>query len=191
MKVEPVTPSDAAASPSHPDHARWVKERTLAIEVRHAQNLGLPARVGEAENARLLQRMDALARNERSAVAPPTRSRIIDPSKVEWEERRRAAAGVVRRKLKQRTVRDISPCGRCGTCRACMRERRVQVICKLALKQDVAATTLVTKLLGTISDANACRGRFEAMAQRDRDRAVERVTEDVCDATIPTMGEWR
>jgi hypothetical protein len=43
--VKAVTPSAAAASPSHPDHARWVKERTLKQEIEHATLIGGTLRV--------------------------------------------------------------------------------------------------------------------------------------------------
>jgi hypothetical protein len=62
VKIHAVTPTDAASDPLHPDHDRWVKERTLAMEVAHAQRMGLGLRHAETENAYWLQRAEAKAR---------------------------------------------------------------------------------------------------------------------------------
>ncbi len=54
MKVAATEIPDAASNPTHPDHDRWVKDRTLRMEVEHAKVLGLPLRIAEQENQRLL-----------------------------------------------------------------------------------------------------------------------------------------
>ena len=188
--VRGVTPSIAAANPAHPDHPRWVKEKTFAMEAAHAKKLGLSSADAERENARLLERMEA---RHREAKPEPI---IVTPNaSSRHEERiaRRAAEGVQVRTPKPHELKATvpSPCGRCGTCRGCMRERRVLAICKLGLKGDATMLTLAWQLSLATNAANARRGPFTDLGRRAAERKLIRLVEDICDSTMRTLGEWR
>lgn len=176
MKVAAVTPVDAAADPKHADHDRWVKERTLAMEVAHAQRMGGTFRDAEAENARLLQRMEALARNEKPTIAKPRRSR---------QERMLERAVEVREALprpKTLTWLGSSPCGRCGTCRACMRERRVLAISHLATQQrDPWAMSSMWKISLLL---------LKLTGRADAAKRATVAAEKLCDESVKRMGAW-
>lgn len=183
MKVTGVTTPDAAADVLHPDHPRWVKERTLAMEVAHAQRTGGTLRDAEAENARLLARMEALARAEKPAPQALERAS---------REERHRERGVFTRPVTPRLPgSELSPCGRCGTCRRCKREKRVYAMILKARAGDKRFEAAVKRLgLLAIAAQNGI-GMFAAMTPADADRYITRRTEDICDSTIPTLGQWR
>ena len=187
MKVQAVTPSDAAADPSHPDHDRWVKEVTLKREVEHATRLGLPLRVAEAENQRLLEIADK--------KGPPPKLAKKRPRQADHNighAARTRARGVQRRAPRPLVAgAHLSPCGRCGTCLRCRREKRVNAMTVLARQGDLSMVATLWKLAIYASQAQSGLGQFATMSPRDANRMVIRRLEEVCDATIPLMGEWR
>jgi hypothetical protein len=176
VKVAAVTPVDAARDPAHPDHDRWVKETTLKMEVDHAKAVGLPLRHAEAENLRLLERSERIASDSKPVAEPrrkPARERIADK-------------GVTVRAAKPEiSILKMSPCGRCGTCRNCMRERRVLLIMQKR-KDD--------KFLAQIAAGLVCAamrmGKYANLSKRDYDRAVAATAEAACEASIPRLGKW-
>lgn len=183
-KVVASTPSDAAAAPSHPDHARWVKETTLKMEVQHAQRAGGTLRDAERENARLLERMEALARNERPAVARPRKSRqqrMLDRA-VEVREALPRPAGL--------TWLSSSPCGRCGVCRACRREKRILQVSNLAKQRDPWALKAMWGISLVLLRANAKTGEFRGKGKVDINRIVTAEAERLCDDSIKRLGQW-
>lgn len=186
MKVEAVAPAADASSPAHPDHDRWVKERTLQMEVEHAERLGLTFRDAEAENLRQLERSEAIAKAA-PIVTPATNRQAPRDGHGE----RVAKRGVFKRAPKP-TVRNarLSPCGRCGLCRHCKIERRLFLMCQKAKAKDLKYVVVMWRL-GMMGEQAAKRiGPFFGMSKRDADRKLVRILEDACDATVPSMGPW-
>lgn len=93
---------------------------------------------------------------------------------------------------KPRRLKDLSPCGRCGVCTACRREKRIYAMTIAARKNgDLAFKETLNSLWIESMHANNCTGPFTGWRKRDALRAFERRLDDVCDATIPSMGQWR
>lgn len=190
MKIVAVTPTDAAADPMHPDHDRWVKERTLAMEVAHAMRMGLSLRHAETENAYWLQRAEAKAR-EGTVPAAPTSGQKKRKTRAERLAERPVVVKTAKPE-KKRTLRDLSPCGRCGLCRACKREKRIYAIAIKARKErDPKLMELIKQLWLESLQASNRTGKFQGMSTRDANRIIARRLEDICDSTIPSMGEWK
>jgi hypothetical protein len=185
VKVTAVTPVDSASDPSHPDHARWVKEQTLAMEVAHAQRMGGTLRDAEAENNRLLIRMEALARNEKPVIAKPKRSR---------QERMLERAVEVRAALPQPatlTWLGSSPCGRCGLCRACLREKRILAIGHLATKErDPWAMMSMWNITLLLLRAKGAVGEFRGATKAKAHKIVVTAAEKLCDDSVARLGAW-
>jgi hypothetical protein len=185
VKVTAVTPVADASSPSHSDHDRWVKEQTLAMEVAHAQRVGGTLRDAEAENIRLLQRMEALARLEKPAICKPRKSR---------GQRMLERAVEVREALpkpKTLTWLGSSPCGRCGVCRACMRERRILAISHMATQQkDPWALKSMWSIALFMYKISSGTGEFRGVTKSDARRRVESTAEKLCDDSIQRLGPW-
>lgn len=155
------------------------------MEIAHAQRMGGTLRDAEAENARLLLRMEAIARHEKPAIAKPRRSRT---------QRLLDRAVEVREALprpKTLTWLGSSPCGRCGLCRACMREKRILAISHLATKQREAwalqAMWGITLLLYKITGR---AGEYKGLSKSDAQRRVVAAAEKVCDESIARLGAW-
>lgn len=183
MKVEPVTYTDATASPAHPDHARWVKDKTLAMEIEHAKVMGGSLRNAEDENNRLLARMEQVARGR-------TRPRPERPRKPRPE--RLAERGVtMKTPARELTRHELSPCGRCGTCRRCKRERRVLLMSQKALEGDVKLISILWHMSMVAQQAKDGTGKFHGMPARDANRFVIALIERACDDSIASMGAWR
>lgn len=183
MKVSAVTPSELASDPTHPDHDRWVKERTLKMEIDHAKAVGLPLRVAEAENIRLLERAERIARE---TPAAPVKSK-----KNVGSEQRKKDRGVTTKVAKPvpLAVR-LSPCGRCGTCRRCFREKRILAMSQKARAGDHKFAVVLWNLGMYAQQAKDGTGPFVGIPPRDANRMVIRKLEEICDATVPQMGPW-
>ncbi len=185
MKVEAVTPAADASSMSHPNHARWVKERTLAMEVDHVKVIGGTLRDAEDTNARSLERMEQRA--ARRAAQPA----IVGPAPSRRD--RRIADGGVFRRAPTALVKPAkpSPCGRCGTCRHCMCERRICAIAQKASAGDMQMFRLMEPFALMAVRSQGRIGKFAGRSSRDVDRILTAAAEELCDRTIPLMGEWR
>lgn len=187
MKVAAATVPDAASDPQHPDHARWVKETTLAMEVAHAQRVGGTFRDAENENNRLLERMEAIARAPKFAPR-----KVANKAPRKAREQRVIERGVVTRVARKPPTRhELSPCGRCGLCRRCKREKRVYAMILKARAGDMYYAQIVLNLHVYATHAKNGTGPFLGMNPRDANKAVIRRLEDICDASIMTMGPWR
>lgn len=188
MKIAAVTPTDAASDPKHPDHDRWVKEHTLKLEVEHARRLGRSFRQAEDENRFWLERAEQRARGlKEPAGTPKLRKR-------KTREERLAERPVVVRpsKIKKDVgLRGLSPCGRCGVCIACKREKRVYLMAIKAKQGDAKFDRIIKQLWLNSMMANCCTGPFTGMTRIDAARKMERELEDICDATVMQMGPWR
>jgi hypothetical protein len=179
VKVVAVTPSASASDPKHPDHDRWVKEKTIAMEVAHAERIGATLRDAEAENARLLARAEQLAKRT-APIAAPRKPR----------EKRLQDRGVTVRAPKEISLLKLSPCGRCGTCRNCMRERRVLLI--VQKRKDGGALGALASRLKNVTDQFIMRvGTFKDLSKGDRDRALTAAVEEICNLSFPHLGDWR
>jgi len=190
VKVTAVTPSAAAASPSHPDHARWVKEQTLAIEANHANARGLSGRHAEIENTRQLER---LANRKRK---PPKKKKTAPSPTAE----QLAKEGVTVRAAPKRKVFSMPPCKLCRKCVWCKRAIRVSHIGVRARQEDLRARALQDELNAIM--IAAIRGRdykdaigrelpFSRIVGHDVDKAVTQGIEWVCDRSASYMGQWR
>jgi hypothetical protein len=190
VKVTAVTPSAAASSPSHPDHARWVKEQTLKQEIAHAQSRGLSARHAENENTRQLER---LANRKRRKPASKK-------ARKDWTPEQLAKEGVTVRAAPKRKAPQLPPCKLCRVCVWCRRAIRVSHIGLRARQQDVRARTLQDELNAIMvaaltrkdyRDALARELPFSRITGRDVDKAVTQGIEWVCDRSVSFMGQWR
>jgi hypothetical protein len=188
VKISAVTPDDAASDPAHPDHDRWVKDRTLAMEARHAAVQGRTFRQAETENAFWLARAEAMARGHKDPVGKPQQR------KRKTREERLANRPVQVRAAKPEkpvTLARLSPCGRCGICRACKREKRVLLISQRAKQGDMKFVTIMWRLSVDGMHALTCSGRFKGLTKRDANRKLMAELEDICDSTVMQMGPWR
>lgn len=185
MKVAAVTPGEAASDPLHPDHDRWVKETTLKMEIEHAQRVGGTLRDAEDENARLLARMDALAREAR-----PVHQRSV-PRKSRAQRALDRAVSVKHALPKPNMWLASSPCGRCGACRGCKREKRVLAISQLATKQkDAWALQSMWGITLTLLRVNSASGEFKGVSKADAQKRLVAAVEKVCDESVKRLGAW-
>lgn len=161
--------------PSPPTIAQ-IKDVTLKMEVDHAKAVGLSLRAAEAENLRMLERSERIARDAKPEPKKNT-------GRVARANQRGVTSRVVSPNIK---VPKPSPCGRCGVCRNCMRERRVLLI--MQKRKDDA---FLAKLSKSLVEAALGVGRYALLTKRDYDRAVTAACEDACNASIPRLGEWK
>lgn len=188
MKVSAVTPSADASDPSHPDHDRWVKDVTLKREAEWANRLGLPIRVAEQENQRLLE----LAERKQPGKQKATKRKARQANHNIGHAARAANRGVTKTAPRPMVANaHLSPCGRCGTCHRCKRERRVAAMCVRANQGDMRFVGVLWRLWAFAAAAKAGTGKFAEMTPGDANRAVIRKLEEVCDQTVSVMGEWR
>jgi hypothetical protein len=190
VKVTAVTPSAAAANPAHPDHARWVKEQTLAIEANHARATGLSFRAAESENMRALERLANRKRKpqkKKKTAATPTAEQL-------------AKEGVTVKAAPKRKAPKLPPCKLCRVCVWCKRALRVSHIGLRARQDDLRARTLQDELNAIMIAAIRCRDYRDALGRElpfsritgtDVDKAVTQGIEWVCDRSTTFMGQWR
>lgn len=153
-----------------------VKDATLKMEVEHAQRLGLPTRVAEAENVRMLERSERIAKDAKPA-----------PAKRTDHQQRKADRGVTSKTAKpELSILKLSPCGRCGTCRNCFREKRVLLIIQKR-KED----RFLGRLAQTLISAALRVGKYSLLSERDFSRAIAATAEEACNLSVPRLGEWR
>lgn len=188
MKIAPVSAPAQASDPKHPDHDRWVKDRTLKMEVDHAKAVGLPIRVAEAENTRLLERSERIERDKKPATK---KDKPAAATPNMGRKARVAERGVTVKAAKpELSILKLSPCGRCGLCRNCQREKRVMLIVSKR-KEDRFYKALADSLFLFTLNCSGGLGRFADMRKRDRDRAITAKAEEVCDASVLRLGEWK
>ncbi len=194
MTVKLVTPAAGAQSPSHADHARWVKERTLEIEARHANAIGGSIRDAETANANNLIRLDARKREDK----PKPVKQAVDVAKRDISHADLKEAGVTKRTA---SVVKIAPykCKHCGLCRRCKRELRVSEIMRrnrlgdssvMAYANALAVMVLAHGLRKLYRDGSV-EFRFNELEGMPRNRALVAATELVCERSSATMGAWR
>jgi hypothetical protein len=186
VKITAVTPVAAAASPSHPDHARWVKEQTLKQEIMQHGSL----RAAEIANMRGLER---LANRKRKPPKPKKAAPVPTAEQL-------AKSGVTVKAAPKRRAPKMPPCKLCRQCVWCKRAIRVSMIGVKARQQDLKALGLMMELLAI---HNAALGRndyrdaigrelpFSRIVGKDVDKAVTQGIEWVCDRSTSFMGQWR
>ncbi len=186
MKITAVTPSAAASNPSHPDHARWVKERTLRQEIAQHGSF----RAAEIANTRALER---LANRKRKP------KKLKKPAPVPTSEQL-AASGVTVKKAAPRKAPAMPPCKLCRKCVWCKRAIRVSMIGVKARQQDLRAHALQDELNAIMIAAIGRRDYKDAIGRElpfsrivgvDVDKAVTQGIEWVCDRSASFMGQWR
>lgn len=194
MSVKLVLPAATASSPSHPDHARWVKERTLEVEARHAHVIGGTIRDAEDANNRNLIRLDARKRENK----PKPVKRPVDAGKREITHSDLKAAGVTKRQARVAKIAAYK-CKHCGLCRRCRRELRVAEIMRRHRIGDSAVKDLANSLavmvlahgLRKLYRDGSVEFRFNELEGFQRDRALVSATERICEQSSATMGAWR
>lgn len=181
MKIAAVTPPDAASDPAHPDHDRWVKDRTLKMEIEHAQRVGLTLRDAESENARLLARAEQKAKQAPVVAKPGT-------SSTRARARRHADRGITRKAPKKPAhTRECV----CGTCTPCRRKMRVAAIFQRRNAGDVTMKQHADDLFMAFLAATTSKGAFTGLRPRDARRALAAKVDSICDSTVFFMGPWR
>jgi hypothetical protein len=166
---------------------RAVKERTLALEVRHAEATGGTFRDAETANIRNLERMAARKRDARP------RPLAAKPKPMLRSE----LAGVTRTVAKPKRV-TMPRCKFCGLCRRCKRELRVAEILRRHRIGDVAVAPFANSLAIVVLAHNMRRRyrdgsvefRFDELAGFQLDRALIAAVELVCERSALTMGTW-
>lgn len=149
------------------------------MEIRHAHVLGGTLRDAETENARMLQRMESLARLP-----------VRQPAPRKPRAQRVAERGVsVKAAPKEIHVSKKSPCARCGTCRHCLREKRVFLIIQKR-NDDQFLAGLADDLFVYTLQVSSGVGQWLFMSKRDRARAITQKAEDICNASVSRLGKW-
>jgi hypothetical protein len=186
VKVTAVTPIAAASAPSHPDHARWVKEQTLKLEIGQHGSF----RAAETANIRALERLASRKhkpKKPKKAPAAPTAEQL-------------AKQGVTVRAAPKRKAPQMPPCKLCRVCVWCKRAIRVSMIGVKARQEDLRARALQDELnaimIAAIKrvDYRDAIGRelpFSRIIGHDVDKAVTQGIEWVCDRSASFMGQWR
>lgn len=199
--VRASSPPAAAASPKHPDHARWVKEQTLRIEVDHARTTGGTLRDAELANARALERLSG---RRRELARPDPIPRKAPPSAAE-RQAKRAEEGVTIKPVAPVTIIPPPECGVCGLCLRCRREERAKLIMRKGREGDRAMQWLslnfVALMLGLqkrvdtkIAPSRRARGRevaFSRMRKQERITAFLDASAAICDWSVSALGAWR
>jgi hypothetical protein len=194
VSIKLVTPSAGAASPSHPDHARWVKERTLEVEAKHAHVIGGSIRDAEDANARNLIRLEARKRENKPK---PVKQRV-DAAAREISHDDLKAAGVTKQRARVAKI-PAYKCKHCGLCRRCRRELRVAEIMRRnrigdasvhAYANSLAVMVLAHGLRKLYRDGSV-EFRFNELEGIHRNRALVAATELICERSSQTMGAWR
>ena len=200
MKITAVTPVAAAANPSHPDHARWVKEQTLKLEIKNAQAVGLSLRHAETENARQLER---LAQRKRKPRKPKNKKpRIDDGARLfgGTDDQILAQHGVTVRQAKPRRLAPMPACKLCRKCVWCKRSLRVSQIARRSKEDDLRARALMDEIMAITFAAMARKDYKDALGRElpfsrlvgiDVDKAVTQGLEWACDRSASFMGQWR
>lgn len=178
MKITAVTAPAEASSPTHPDHDRWVKDVTLAREMEWAKTVGIPTRVAEAENQRLLE----LSAKQAKDAPAPAKAKRKEPAPVDHR-------GVTRRVASPIATPKSPPCKHCGKCRVCRRTSRVMTVIHRR-KESPALDALALRMFVSALQAQAGIGKFKGLKQRDVERALTLEMESVCDASIRHLGAW-
>lgn len=190
MSVTLVTAGDAARHPSHPDHARWVKERTLAMEIEHAQANGGTLRDAENANRAALGRLSA---RQGSKPAPVARRAEREVTKAKLAE-----AGVTKRPARVVPVMPMV-CRMCGLCIECKRLARLAEIRRRERLGDENMEPFINALRMT-AFAHGLRRKlrdegaifpFDSPSESVRLRAYNAMVDRVCDRTVPLVGAWR
>jgi hypothetical protein len=201
MTIAAAKPSPAAASPKHPEHARWVKDQTLKIEVDHARAMGGTYRDAEVANERSLAR---LAGRRRDRARPDPVPRKAPPSAAE-RQAKRAAEGVTFQPVAPVTLIPAPKCKACGRCIRCRREERTKLILQKGREGDPAmqwlALNFVAILFGLqkrtdtkIAPTRRSRGRevpFSRMRHQQRINAFLDAAAAICDWSARMLGSWR
>lgn len=188
MKITPVTLAADASSPTHPDHARWVKEQTLKREIAFHGGL----RAAETANMRNLERLA----NRKMRPAKPKKER----KRKEITHEQLAASGVTKRIAPAKKLPPMPACKLCRKCVRCKRELRMSQIMTKGRQQEPKALALVQELVAIVLAAQARKdykdalGRelpFSRLGDIDRLCAITQGTEWVCDRSVSFMGQWR
>jgi hypothetical protein len=191
-------PSEAAASPAHVDHPRWLKARTLAMEVAHASKRGGTLREAEAANATALARLEVSKRAARPVLAA---DKVANARR---REERRDQLGVVKRPVAPPPP-VIDDC-KCNACQKCARRARLAQIMLRARQGDTAMRWLADNLVAlhlafqkridakiAPSPRARCRevGFSRMRLNAERNLAFIGAVDSICDWSTRALGGWR
>lgn len=196
--AEADTAPPEAASPSHPRHAQWVKEQTLAMEIAHQRRIGGTLRDAEDINRAALERLEA---RKRAGVEAGREPEDVEPNAGRAaREAARDELGLTRQIAPVLPVAS-SPCEYCGKCLRCKREARVHAIHERARQGDQFALALTWELVGAMLAHQARRdfklhdGRVVPFSRMlldgERNVAFLEVASGVCDRSVRLLGAWR
>jgi hypothetical protein len=187
-EVRTGAPSDSAADPRHPDHARWVLERLLRDGADWERQLGRLPDLHELQEhwGRTLSRLDQ--KRARKVVT----DRAAAKQRIDPAEGRLVRGGD--RHAQARARIEAERC-RCPTqdCRTCRINRRVGQLVEFDTSQmrfhypAHAAAILRIYLM-----ASAGAGPFRGASPQEGRRIITRLVQDICDQSrsVPTLGEW-
>lgn len=189
LKIELAAPPDAARDPLHPGHAQWVKDQMLARETAWLRSLGVEVN-RRAVDINIDRGLARLAARDREGRQVPIRR---DTTTLRTAERlaEKAGAQLIRRPLRQTPKAPPYACKKCGTCTRCRREARATRVLELGRAGDTRLRPYALELVRVALRAQAGVGEFDGLGGDDANRAITRVVEDVCDRTVPMMGQWR
>jgi hypothetical protein len=197
------TPSAAAAAPSHPDHPRWLKERTLAMEIAAVQREGGTLRDAENANAVSLQRLEAKKRGPKLVATP---SAIEKAASKQRRKERRDKLGVTYKPVATVRPAIVKACRTCGVCLHCRREIRMLAIMQKAGQGDLRMEWLVHNLVALqlamqkridakITPTRGAPGKEVAFSRMrlnaERNLAFLSAVTEICDWSIRSLGAWR
>lgn len=176
------------------DADRKVKERTLELEVRHAEATGKTFRDAETANIRNLER---LAARKRDTIVKP----VTKPSKPAFREVTHEDlqnAGIRKRQAAVTQVtrhRCGAACGHCFDCRALARtvlvRQRLPNEPRLApIANALAVMTIAIGMKRRFRDLGI-EFPFDHPSELMRRRAYDGAVGQILDRTTPILGAWR
>lgn len=156
-----------------------LKDSTLKMEMDHAKAVGLSSREAEAENVRMLERSEQLAK------AQP-----IAPKKTKQERKDELRGRVVKRSFQEESKWNKPKQCRCERCIGCRRRLRIVEIMQKA-RQDPFLGGLAQKLMLASLQASGGTGSFAGLSKPECERRLNAAVNEACDASVKILGQWR
>ena len=165
-----------------PPTLEQIKDATLKREIEHAKIVGIPLRVAEANNIRLLERSEQIAKDAKKPA-----KKVESPAVA--RQKRHAERGITKRAASPIAMPKSPPCKHCGICRVCRRTKRALAIIHRR-KESPSLDALALRMFVAALQAQTQIGKFKGLTKRDADRALTAEIESCCDASIRQLGAW-
>ena len=162
-----------------PPTLEQLKDATLKMEMDHAKAVGLSSRDAEAENVRMLERSEQLAKTQPSA-----------PKKSKEERKEEVRGRVVKRSFQEDERWNKPKQCRCERCIGCRRRLRIVEIMQKA-RHDPFLGGLAQKLMFASLQASGGVGAFAGLSKPEREKRLNACVNEVCDASVKALGGWR